>query len=491
MGRILIIDDNQSLGDGLVLSLNKMGHRAVAAGSGREGLERMKDEPFDLVLTDYRMEEMDGLAVIEAVQRQAPDTDVMMMTAYDTRQLAVEAMERGAIDFIVKPFLPDELWMKVNKRLDYRAKLQEAQAKLREAQTLHREAEAKLRDWEHLFEQNRYLREEIDSRYNFGEIVGQSPRIKAVRERVRKVASSSSSVLIYGESGTGKELVARAVHYQSSRSKGPFVKVNCGALPTGLVESELFGHERGAFTSAVRRRKGKFELAEGGTIFLDEIGDVPLETQVRLLRVLQEKQFDRVGGEQPLDVDVRVVVATNRPLKRMVEAGTFREDLFYRLEVIPLTLPPLRERREDIELLVKHFTKKKCGEMNIPPKRLTEEALTGLKSYPWPGNVRELENVIERTMVLVDGEEIGYHDLPLTFDAAAAEEEAVAEGAEAAEATDDGSLLLNEHLDELERDLIARAMEEARHVKTKAASLLGIKTSALYYKLDKYGLDSR
>ncbi len=490
MGRILIIDDNQSLGDGLVLSLNKMGHRAVAAGSGREGLERMKDEPFDLVLTDYRMEEMDGLAVIEAVQRQAPDTDVMMMTAYDTRQLAVEAMERGAIDFIVKPFLPDELWMKVNKRLDYRAKLQEAQAKLREAQTLHREAEAKLRDWEHLFEQNRYLREEIDSRYNFGEIVGQSPRIKAVRERVRKVASSSSSVLIYGESGTGKELVARAVHYQSSRSKGPFVKVNCGALPTGLVESELFGHERGAFTSAVRRRKGKFELAEGGTIFLDEIGDVPLETQVRLLRVLQEKQFDRVGGEQPLDVDVRVVVATNRPLKRMVEEGTFREDLFYRLEVIPLTLPPLRERREDIELLVKHFTKKKCGEMNIPPKRLTEEALTGLKSYPWPGNVRELENVIERTMVLVDGEEIGYHDLPLTFDAAA-KEEGVAEGAEAAEAADDGSLLLNEHLDELERDLIARAMEEARHVKTKAASLLGIKTSALYYKLDKYGLDSR
>ena len=342
MGRILIIDDNQSLGDGLVLSLNKMGHQAVAAGSGREGLAQMKDRSFDLVITDYRMDEMDGLAVMEAVQRQAPDTDVMMMTAYDTRELAVEAMERGAIDFIVKPFPPDELWLKVNKRLDYRAKLREAQAKLQEAQTLRHEAEAKLRDWEHLFEQNRYLREEIDSRYNFGEIVGQSSQIKAVCERVHKVASSSSSVLIYGESGTGKELVARAIHYQSRRSKGPFVKVNCGALPTGLVESELFGHERGAFTSAVRSRKGKFELAEGGTIFLDEIGDVPLEIQVRLLRVLQEKQFDRVGGEQTLDVDARVVVATNRPLKRMVEEGTFREDLFYRLEVIPLTLPPLR-----------------------------------------------------------------------------------------------------------------------------------------------------
>ena len=484
MGRILIIDDNQSLGDGLVLSLNKMGHQAVAVGSGREGLARMEDEPFDLVITDYRMEEMDGLAVMEAVQRQAPDTDVMMMTAYDTRELAVEAMERGAIDFIVKPFLPDELWLKVNKRLDYRTKLREAQTKLREAQTLRREAEAKLQDWEHLFEQNRYLREEIDSRYNFGEIVGQSPQIKAVRERVHKVASSSSSVLIYGESGTGKELVARAIHYQSSRSKGPFVKVNCGALPTGLVETELFGHERGAFTSAVRSKKGKFELAEGGTIFLDEIGDVPLETQVRLLRVLQEKQFDRVGGEQTLDVDARVVVATNRPLKRMVEEGTFREDLFYRLEVIPLTLPPLRERREDIELLVKHFTQKKCGEMNILPKRLTEEALAGLKSYPWPGNVRELENVIERTMVLVDGEEIGYHDLPLAFDEEMADEGIPNEGA-----SDDGSLLLNERLDAVERDLIARAMEEADHVKTKAASLLGIKTSALYYKLDKYGLD--
>lgn len=480
MGRILIIDDNQSLGDGLVLSLNKMGHQAVAAGSGREGLERMKDAPFDLVLTDYRMEEMDGLAVMEVIQRQAPETDVMMMTAYDTRELAVAAMERGAIDFIVKPFLPDELWLKVNKRLDYRAKLQEAQAKLQEAQTLRREAEAKLQDWEHLFEQNRYLREEIDSRYNFGEIVGQSPQIKAVRERVHKVASSSSSVLIYGESGTGKELVARAIHYQSRRSKGPFVRVNCGALPTGLVESELFGHERGAFTSAVRSKKGKFELAAGGTIFLDEIGDVSLETQVRLLRVLQEKQFDRVGGEQPIDVDVRVVAATNRPLKRMVEEGVFREDLFYRLEVIPITLPPLRERREDIELLVKHFRQKKCEEMNIPPKRLTQEALTGLQSYPWPGNVRELENVMERTMVLVDGEEIGYHDLPLTFDEGVTEERVGATGQ---------GLRLNERLDEVERALIARALEEAHHVKTKAASLLGIKTSALYYKLDKYGLE--
>ena len=488
MGRILIIDDNKSLGDGLVLSLNKMGHQAVAAGSGREGLARMKDEPFDLVITDYRMEEMDGLAVMEAVQRQAPDTDVMMMTAYDTRELAVEAMERGAIDFIVKPFPPDELWLKVNKRLDYRTKLQEAQ-------TLHREAEAKLREWEHLFEQNRYLREEIDSRYNFGEIIGDSEPMKRVMEQVKRVASSESSVLIYGESGTGKEVVARAIHYQSSRSTGPFVRVNCGALPVGLVESELFGHERGAFTGAVRTKKGKFELAEGGTIFLDEVGDVSLDTQVRLLRVLQEKQFDRVGGEQTLDVDVRIVAATNRQLKQMIAESSFREDLFYRLEVIPLTLPPLRERTTDIGLLARHFIFKKCREMNIPLKRLTPEALTCLARYRWPGNVRELENVIERTIVLAESEEIGARDLPLALEGDAAEEgsllldERLEEEVVPLALEGAGSLLLNERLEEMERDLIVQALKEAQHVKTKAAALLGIKTSALYYKLDKYGLE--
>ncbi len=464
MGRILIIDDYEPFRDGLGLYLQQKGHQAIAAGSGREGLVQMKDHAFDLVITDYRMEEMDGLAVVEAVKREVPETDVMMMTAHgeDTHfSVGVEAMKRGAIDFIEKSFSHDQLWLKIEKALN---------------------DQAVRRDRERLGEENRYLREEIESR--FGKIVGESPPMQTVLAQVSKVASSESSVLIYGESGTGKELVARAVHYQSKRSEGSFVKVNCGALPAGLVESELFGHERGAFTNAVRRHKGKFELAEGGTIFLDEIGDVPLDTQVRLLRVLQEKQFNRVGGEQTLDADVRVVAATNRPLKQMVEEGTFRRDLFYRLEVIPLSLPPLCERGKDIELLAKHFIRKKCGEMNIPLKRLTSEALTGLASYPWPGNVRELENVIERTIVLADGDEIGYHDLPLAFDEEVADKEMPNEAA-----TDDGELLLNERLDAVERDLIARAMEEAQHVKTKAAALLGIKTSALYYKLDKYGLD--
>ncbi len=458
MSRILIIDDNETLGSGVVLMVERMGHEGAAATSGPEGLARLSEQSFDLVITDYRMDDMDGQEVLEAVKARAPETDVMMMTAYGSIELAVEAMKRGAIDFITKPFPHDGLRLKVEKVLEYRAAR---------------------RDRERLGEQNRYLREEIDGRYNFGEIIGESEQIHKVLAAVQKVAVTDSSVLVYGESGTGKELVARAVHYQSNRREGSFVKVNCGALPTELVESELFGHEKGAFTSAVKQKKGKFELAAGGTIFLDEIGDVPLETQVKLLRVLQEKQFDRVGGEQTLDADVRVVAATNRPLKQMVAEGTFREDLYYRLEVIPLRLPPLRERREDIRLLVDHFMAKKCGEMNIPLRRLSDEALKGLVRYPWPGNVRELENVIERTIVLADGEKIDYHDLPLTFDEAGRDDQAVAPGA----------MPLNQRLDEIEREMIAQAMQETNHVKTKAASLLGIKTSALYYKLDKYGLE--
>ena len=312
--------------------------------------------------------------------------------------------------------------------------------------------------------------------------------MRQVLSTVQKVAASDSSVLIYGESGTGKELVARALHYQSNRREGPFVKVNCGALPHDLVESELFGHEKGAFTGAVRQKKGKFELAEGGTIFLDEIGDVPMDTQVKLLRVLQERQFDRVGGEQTLEADVRVVAATNRALREMMVEGTFREDLFYRLEVIPLRLPPLRERKDDVPLLVAHFMEKKCGEMNIPLRRLHGEALQALGHYPWPGNVRELENVIERTIVLSDGDEIALQDVPLTLEEERAGVSPFENTPQNGGAAGGDTLSLNERMDQMERDLIVRAMDEAGHVKTRAAELLGIKTSALYYKLEKYGI---
>lgn len=461
MSRILVVDDNETMRSGITLVVERMGHEGFAADSGRQALELLQDERVDLVITDYRMDDLDGMQVLEAVKEKYADTDVILITAYGTIEIAVEAMKQGAVDFITKPFPPEALRLKIEKVLDYRATRQER---------------------ERLDEENRYLREEIGGRYNFGEIIGDSPKIKKILTAVAKVAPTDSSVLIYGESGTGKELVARAVHYQSTRQAASFVKVNCGALPRELVESELFGHEKGSFTGAVRQKKGKFELAEGGTIFLDEIGDIPLDIQVKLLRVLQEKQFDRVGGERTIEADVRVVAATNRPLKEMVAQGAFREDLFYRLEVIPLRLPALRERKGDIPVLVEHFFEKKCREMNLPLRCLTDGAIQTLVDYRWPGNVRELENVIERTIVLADGDEVGSHDLPLTFEDSSERRQAVV-GDEA-----DG-MLLNQRLDALENDLIARAMFEANQVKTRAAELLGIKTSALYYKLEKYGIE--
>jgi two-component system, NtrC family, response regulator HydG len=464
MSRILVIDDNETLGSGVVLLLERSGHEGVAVTSGPSGLEALRQQPFDLVITDYRMDDMDGMGVLHAVREEFPDTDVILLTGYGTIEIAVDAMKAGAFDFIEKENLTSVLPAKVERVLEFRAARQER---------------------ERLNEENKYLREEIGGRFNYGEIVGDSEQMKRVLSTVQKVAATDSSVLIYGESGTGKELVARAVHMHSSRRDGPFVKVNCGALPRELVESELFGHEKGAFTGAVRQRKGKFELASGGTIFLDEIGDIPLDTQVKLLRVLQEKQFDRVGGESTLQTDVRIVAATHRMLREMVDAGEFREDLYYRLEVIPVGLPPLRERRTDIRDLVEHFLTKKCGEMNLPLKRLTDDAYDALERYPWPGNVRELENVIERTLVLVDGPEVSGRDLPL-------QQTRLNSDTDVPELPQDlpsGQIPLNEMLDQMERRMIERAMEEAKQVKTRAADILQIKTSALYYKLDKYGLE--
>ena len=457
MSRILIVDDNETMRSGIALVIQRMGFEAKMAASGAEALSMLgESDTYDLVITDFRMDEMDGLQVLEAVRRLHADVDVVIITAHGTIDIAVQAMQKGAVDFITKPFPPEALQLKVKRVLSHRADRQER---------------------ERLGQENQYLREEIADRY--GEIIGQSEQVARVLAMVEKVGVTDSSVLIYGESGTGKELVARAIHNRSLRSGGPFVRVNCGALPRELVESELFGHEKGAFTGAVRQKKGKFELAAGGTIFLDEIGDIPLEVQVNLLRVLQEKEFDRIGGERTLSADVRVVAATNQPLKEMVQSGNFREDLFYRLEVIPIYLAPLRERKDDIPLLVDHFLKKKCRDMNLSLKRLSEGAIDSLTRYPWPGNVRELENIIERTVVLVDRDQIGSRDLSLS-----GSETELGDTVEYS-----GSKLgLNEQLDSLERDLICRAMKESKGVKTQAAELLGIKTSALYYKLEKYGV---
>ena len=460
MSRILVVDDHEPIASGLALMVDRMGHEGAAANSGAEAIEKLRERPVDLLITDYRMEKMDGLQLLEVVVSDWPDTDVIINTAHGTIEIAVEAMKLGAVDFITKDLPREAIRLKIERVLEYRLARRERQR---------------------LDEENQYLRDEIGGRYNFGEIVGQSSQIRDIMATVEKVAGTESSVLIYGESGTGKELVARALHYQSGRTSGPFVKVNCGALPHDLLESELFGHEKGAFTGAVRQKKGKFELAKGGTIFLDEIGDIPLDSQVKLLRILQEKQFDRVGGEQTLEADIRVVAATNRTLKEMVKEGTFREDLFYRLEVIPINIPPLRERRSDIPALVELFLRKKSEEMNMPSKELAKEATDALSAYAWPGNVRELENVIERTLVLSDGDEIGIQDLPIF--------EGESLPAHAREAVANGEIPLNKMLDDLERELIEKAMNQSNRVKTRAAEILGIKTSALYYKLDKYGLE--
>ena len=460
MSRVLVIDDNETMRSGMALLLERMGHDVTAASGGVEGLRQMKARPFDLVITDYKMEDMDGLEVLDAVRRDYADTDVVVITAYGTIDVAVEAMRKGAADFVVKAdALYDVLRLRVEKVLKHR--------ELRQSR-------------DRLDEENQYLRDEIGVRFNFGEMVGRSKPMKTVYEMVEKVAETDSAVLVYGESGTGKELVARAIHRRSARREGPFVKVNCGSLPRELVQSELFGHEKGAFTGAIRQKKGKFELAEGGTIFLDEIGDLPLEAQVNILRVLQTKEYDRVGGEETLHADVRVIAATHRVLREMVAEGAFREDLFYRLEVIPIRLVPLRDRKADIPDLVEHFLHKKCEEMNRPLKRLTDRAMAAMASYTWPGNVRELENVVERTLVLADGNVVDVNDLPLDVEASRAEV--------SAEELEDSAIPLTRRLEDLERQLIEQALEQAGGVKTKAAEMLGIKTSAFYYKLDKYGL---
>ena len=460
MSRVLVIEDNETMRTGVVLVMERMGHQAEGVAGGGDGLARLREQAYDLVITDYRMEGMDGLEVLATVKREWPQTDVVLITAFGTIEIAVEAMKIGAADFVTKPFPPDALRLKVERVLDHR------QTRL---------------DNERLGEENRYLREEIGGRHNFGEMVGDSPAMREVFATVKKVAASDSAILVYGESGTGKELVARAIHRHSGRSDGPFVKVNCGALPRELVESELFGHEKGAFTGATRRKKGKFELAEGGTIFLDEVGDIPLEVQVHLLRVLQEGEFDPVGGEATIQADVRVVAATHRPLREMVGEGRFREDLFYRLEVIPVQLPPLRERRGDIPALAEHFLHKKCAELGRGVRRFADSARQALAHYGWPGNVRELENVVERTVVLSDGDEIGLSDLPLV----AADTSPL--GTDPTDEAGDSDSL-NQQLEDLERRLIEKALQRSGGVKTQAAELLGIKTSALYYKLDKYGL---
>jgi two-component system response regulator HydG len=458
MSNILIIEDNSTLLDGISQIVRRMGHQAYAANNGEQGLALYERRSIDFVITDLKMEGVDGMEVLRRLQAADPSVLVMIITAHGTIETAVEAMKLGAFDFITKPFPPDVLRLKIEKALKVK------------------------RERERLLEENAYLRADAAAAYSFDHMVGQSEAMQRIFKLVRKVASADSTVYVYGESGTGKELIARALHEAGPRSKGSFIKINCGALAESILESELFGHEKGAFTGAIKRRLGRFELADGGTLFLDEIGDVSPAIQLKLLRVLQEREFERVGGTETVKVDVRVVSATNKDLKKEVEAGRFREDLFYRLHIIPITLPPLRERREDIPLLAKHFLEKLAKRTRAQARDIAPDAMQALCAHAWPGNVRELENVIEQVLVFAEGDLITLADLPAPMS-----ERAVGEQL----AVPQDGRPLNDVLEELERQLIVRAFVKAEGVKTETARLLGIKTSALYYKLEKYGVDER
>jgi len=457
MGTVLIIDDNETIREGLRHTVKKMGHTVLVASGGAEGLAQFEEHgDVDFVITDLKMEGVDGVQVLRTVRERAPDTPTMIITAYGTVETAVDCMKLDAFDFLTKPFAPELVRLKVERALE-----------LAEARKARRKTEA----------QNEYLRDEAEGRYALAELIGGSDKMRAVFRSIEKVAATESAVFIGGESGTGKELVARAIHKLSRRKDGAFIKVNCGAITETLLESEMFGHEKGSFTGAIKQKLGRFELADGGTLFLDEIGDVTPSVQVKLLRAIQEKEFERVGGERTIHVDVRIVSATNKDLKKLVAEGVFREDLFYRLNVVPVELPALRDRRDDIPRLVEHFIGKLAPRTNPAVRAIADDALGRLMAYRWPGNVRELENAVEQSLVFAEGDTITIGALPAFLQGGGGDGLDVPK-----------EMALPEILDDLERQLILKAYQKAKGVKTETARLLGIKTSALYYKLEKYGI---
>ncbi|MHB2153490.1 sigma-54-dependent transcriptional regulator [Calditrichota bacterium GD2] len=451
---VVVVEDNDTMRLGLSENLKRAGYLAFDFADGSSALDFLKNHEVDLLVTDLRMKPLDGLQVLQESKKLQPHIEALLISAYGTIDEAVQAMKIGAADFLTKPFSGDEFLLRVRNI---------AQKILQRQQI------------EQLRAENTYLNQELSGQ--FGQMVGQSPAMREIFRLIETVANENSPVLIQGESGTGKELIARAIHQQSKRADRPFVRVNCGALNDNLLESELFGHEKGAFTGAIRQRKGRFELADGGTLFLDEIGDVSPALQIKLLRVLQEKEFERVGGERTLQVDVRVIAATNRHLEQRIASGHFREDLYYRLNVIPIKVPPLRQRKEDIPLLVEYFLQQ-LNQRRGCIKQLDPAALEILSAYHWPGNIRELQNVMERLHIICPQTTIPAH-------LAAAQLSNVQINAQ-----DWQHLPLDEALYNFEKKLIIQALKKANGVKQRAAKLLGIGTSALYYKLEKFGLNT-
>lgn len=450
--RILVVDDELSMREFISILLEREGYEVLTAADADTALVRLAASDIDLVISDVQMPGLSGLELLARIKEDKPDTAVLLVTAFSTAEQAVEAMKLGAYDYLAKPFKVDEIKILVKNALEKR--------------DLKRE--------------NRQLKEKAGVCEGYGGIVGTSQRMKEVFNLLRKVAESQTTVLVSGESGTGKELAAKAIHEGSSRKNKPFVAVNCGAIPENLIESELFGHVKGAFTGAVGERAGLFEQANGGTVFLDEIGELPLAMQTRLLRVIQERELRRVGGSATKKVDVRLLAASNRDLALQVKEGTFREDLYYRINVVQVVMPPLRERVEDIPLLVEHLVRKHCGSTGI----VTSEALKCLMAYPFPGNVRELENIIERSLVL-DRERITLDSLPAQVRGAIKRFDLHA----AVDIPDEG-IDLEPALENLEKQYLLKALDKSGGSKTKAAELLGMSFRSYRYKLSKFGLAS-
>ncbi|MEJ2197035.1 MAG: sigma-54 dependent transcriptional regulator [Desulfuromonadales bacterium] len=453
--RILLVDDETGSRESLSLLLGHEGYLVDTASDGEKAIRLFSKNKYDVIITDLFLPGASGIDILKHVKEHPLPCSVILITGNATAETAVEAMKEGAFDYIIKPVNFEKLKVLVEKAVE------------------------KTR----LVAENIYLRQQLRGKYKFDNIIGNSPAIQPVFSRMEKILHTDSTVLILGESGTGKELVARAIHFNGSRKEKPFIAINCGAIPAELLESELFGHVRGSFTGAVADKPGKFELANHGTIFLDEIGTMPLHLQMKLLRVLQEQEVERVGSIRKTKLDVRVISATNSDLDERVRRAEFREDLFYRLNVIPIHLPPLRERHEDIALLARHVLRKICAEMRHPICELTPDALIAMESYKWPGNVREMENVIERVVALTDGNVIDRKDLPPQIAGTLNEK-----GLLPALHIPEEGLDLTETMAHLERHLIQQAMERSQSIKARAASLLNINRTTLVEKIKRYGM---
>ena len=454
--KILVVDDEKSMREFLEIMLRKEDYKVSLAPNGEEVLRLLERDIFDLVLLDIRMPKMDGIAVLKKIKALSPETVVIMITAYASADTAIKAMKEGAYDYITKPFKVEEIKLIIKNALEKR----------------------------NLQKENTLLKQVIRDRYHFDNIIGQSSKMLALYDLLDKVGPTKTNILITGESGTGKELVAKAVHYSSPRKDRPFVTLNCGAIPEPLIESELFGHMKGAFTDAIATKKGLFEVADEGTLFLDEISELPLLMQVKLLRVLQDREFKRVGGTEDIRVDVRIIAATNKDLEEAVREKRFREDLFYRLNVIQIKLPPLRERREDVPLLAMHFLKKFSQELNKNISNISSEALQLLLDYDYPGNVRELQNIIERAVALEVNPELTAQNLRSYLD----DHLQLKKGGLDLDIPNEG-INLEKLVEEIERTLLLKALNRTHGIKKKAAELLGINFRSMRYRLDKYGLN--